>query len=87
MENTLEDQPNFGVFNHDQTVFIVTSSADILYVDTKTGKEIDMDDAEKIGCLQNIIQDDEYFYILANKRESRLGYYLLKVAINDPYPT
>lgn len=33
LENTLDDYPRFGVFNKDQTKFIVTSSMDILYVD------------------------------------------------------
>lgn len=56
------------MFNHDQTVFIVTSNRDILYVDTKSEIEIDLDDQEGIGCIQNILQDDEYFYVLANKR-------------------
>ena len=35
LDNKLEDQPKFGVFNDDQTKFIVTSSMDILYVDMR----------------------------------------------------
>ena len=49
--NTLDDQPRFGVFNKDQTKFIVTSSMDILFVDTKSGKEIDLDDREEISAI------------------------------------
>ena len=74
------------MFNHDQTVFIVTSNRDILYVDIKKEIEIDLDDKEGISSIQNIIQDDQYFYVLANKRDMRLGFYLFKIFINDPYP-
>jgi len=84
IQNKLEAQPNFGIFNHNQTKFIVTSSEDILYCDMKKSLEIDLDERENISSLQNIIQDNKYFYILANKKESRLGMYLLKVNINDP---
>lgn len=44
LENKLDDQPKFGVFNSDQTKFIVTSSMDILYVDIERQIEIDIDD-------------------------------------------
>lgn len=84
MESPLEDTPNFGIFNTDQTIFIVTSSKDILYVDMRNGNEIDLDDREEVSALQNIITDNEYFYVLANKKEKRLGYYLFKVNILNP---
>ena len=84
MNNELGDTPNFGIFNNDQSIFIVTSSKDLLYVDTRNGLEIDLDDREEVSNLQNIITDDEYFYVLANKKEKRLGYYLFKVNVYDP---
>lgn len=57
---------------------------DILYVDIKSGKEIDLDDREEISAIQNIITDDNHFYVLANKKEARLGYYLFSVNLNNP---
>ena len=63
---------------------MLTSACDILYVDMKTKKEIDFDDQEGIGGLQNIIVDDKYFYVLANKRHGRLGYYLLLINVDNP---
>jgi len=39
--------------------------------------EIDYDDKESISVIQNIITDDRYFYVLANKKDGKLGYYLL----------
>ena len=50
----------------------------------RNGHEVDLDQREDVSCLQNIITDDEYFYVLANKKEKRLGYYLFKVNIMDP---
>jgi hypothetical protein len=58
----------------------VTSSKDVLFVDmgSETNKiEIDYDDKESISVIQNIITDDRYFYVLANKKDGKLGYYLL----------
>ena len=85
LENKLEDYPRFGVFNADQTKFIVTSSMDILYVDTTKHLEIDLDDRENISSIQNILAGDSYFYVLANKKDARLGYYLFSVSIDEPH--
>lgn len=79
-ENPLEDQPLFGVFDAEQTKFIVTSAKDVLFVDMESMPnkvEIDYDDKESISVIQNIITDDRYFYVLANKKDGKLGYYLL----------
>ena len=84
-ENELNDQPKFGQFNRNQTKFIITSAADILYVDIKQKLEIDIDDREGISQIQNIIADNDNFYVLANKRNSKLGYFLLTVSIDQPH--
>ena len=57
---------------------------DILYVDIERSIEIDIDDQEEISAIQNIISDEHNFYILANKKESRLGYFLLSISIDNP---
>ena len=62
----------------------MTSSQDVLYVDVKKGLEVDFDDKEEISSIQNIIADDKYFYVLANKKSHKLGYYLLQIEINNP---
>ena len=43
-----------------------------------------MDEREEISNLQNIISNDSHFYVLANKKSGKLGYYLFDVDINDP---
>jgi hypothetical protein len=83
-DNTLEALPKFGVFNTDQTKFIITSSEDILFVDTTKQLEIDLDHREDISSIQNIIADKNYFYCLANKKDARLGFYLFSVNMDDP---
>jgi hypothetical protein len=62
----------------------VTSPQDILYVDLQSRLEVDLDDQEEISAIQNIITDDRYFYVLANKKEHKLGYYLLMVDSQRP---
>jgi hypothetical protein len=89
LENPLSDQPNFGRFSKDQRKFIVTSAHDILYVnlDEKVAerREIDFDDKEEVGALQNILASETHFFVLANKKEGKLGYFLFKIDINDPH--
>lgn len=46
--------------------------------------EIDIDEIEKVSDILNITCDDTYFYILSNKKEGILGYYLLMIEIEDP---
>ena len=70
------------MFNDDQTKFIVTSALDILYVDITTGHEIDLDEREDISAIQNIVTDHSHFYVLANKKDGRLGYYLFAIDID-----
>jgi hypothetical protein len=34
--------------------------------------------------VESVLADDKSFYVLANKREGNLGYYLLKINIENP---
>ena len=45
---------------------------------------MDIDERENISEILNILADDTYFYILANKKNDITGYYLLMIEINDP---
>ena len=74
----------FGVFNLDQTKCILTSFDDVLYIDLETGDERDIDATESISDILNVVADERYFYVLANKKHDLLGYYLLLVDIADP---
>lgn len=62
----------------------MTSSLDILYVNIDWKYEVDFDDKEDISNIENILADDDHFYVLANKKEGRLGYYLLQIEVESP---
>ena len=47
-------------------------------------KEIDIDDQENIQMVEAVQASEKYFYVLANKKEGNLGYYLLKIDIENP---
>lgn len=38
--------------------------------------EVDLDDELNIGGIKSICVDDAHFYILANKLDKKLGFYL-----------
>ena len=78
------DPPSFGIFNEDQSICIITSRKDILFVNLNTSLEVDIDEQENISDILNIVGDDKYFYVLANKKDNFLGYYLLMVDIDKP---
>lgn len=47
-------------------------------------RELDIDEKENIGCLQNIVADETHFYVLANKKDHKLGYYLFMIDLQNP---
>ena len=55
-------------------------------VDFKTKQEIDLDELFGIGLIKEIIhdEDDKVFYILANKFEERLGFFVIRMSQEDP---
>ena len=80
----LKDKPHFGIFDLEQRKFIITSDEDALYVDMDKKEEINLDDQEGISSIQNIVADKSTFYILANKRDNRLGIYIFSMDMNNP---
>lgn len=63
---------------------MITSNTDTLLVDLKTGQEVDIDELESISAIQNIMFYKGFFYIIANKKQSRLGFFLLSVNSKRP---
>ena len=64
----------------------MSSQTDGLYIDLKKGKEIDIDEAFNITDIKSIIYDDEEqeFYLLANRNNGIIGFFLMKFSIYDP---
>ena len=47
-------------------------------------QEFDIDEETKISCIKAVTSDNESFYVLANKWNGKLGYYILKINQKDP---
>lgn len=55
-----------------------------LHEDDPKKKEIDIDDRTGVSHIKSCMGDESYFYILANKKEGKLGFYLLRFDLNNP---
>lgn len=85
----MADIPKFGVFNAEQTCFVVTSKEAVWFVNTTTKKQVDLGHREEVTDIENVTvstKNDEFF-VLANKSAGKLGYYLFRVKIDDPEAT
>ena len=69
-----------------QDIMIIASNDDGIYKDIKKGIEIDLDDKFNIGNIKEIIHDEEdhVFYILANKFDEKLGFFIIRMDEHDP---
>lgn len=67
-------------------MMVISSPDDGVYIDLNERSEIDLDDKFNIGCIKEIIHDQEdgVFYILANKYDEKLGFFLLRMDDKDP---
>lgn len=77
-ESNLNCQPEFVVFNEDQRIVMIASFYDVIWLNLNTQKEIDIDNDYNIGDIRSIINIDNIFYILANKSNKHIGYFLIE---------
>ena len=66
---------------------VAASPEDGIYVNLDKQQEEDLDELYNIGCMKEIIHDEEegVFYILANKFDEKLGLFILKMKDEDPH--
>jgi hypothetical protein len=83
MNNYLNDPPSFGIFSVDQKKCVVTSINDVLLIDLENKLELDIDEKENIKDILNIHADEQYFYVITNKKNGVLGYYVFMINLND----
>ena len=58
---------------------------DVLYCDINNPEaETDLDEELNISAIENITVDEENFYILSNKKNHKLGFYLFQVKQSNP---
>ena len=65
---------------------MTASQEDGLYVDTSKHFEYDLDDKYEISVIKEIVYDeeDQLFYLLANKYMEKLGFFVLKIKEGSP---
>lgn len=80
-------QPQFFLPNDNQDIFVIASPDDGIYLNLHDEVEVDIDNEYQIANIKQIIYDheDNMFYILSNKYEEKLGFFVLKVNEQDPY--
>jgi hypothetical protein len=83
-QNRLEYTPQLLSFSPDQNKCIVASNSEAIYVDINNFQEIDLDEMEELESIQNCTCDGKYFYLMANKKERKLGYYILRLDLDKP---
>ena len=72
--------------NLKQDVMVISSQEDGIYKDMRNGTEIDLDEKFNIGIIKEIIHDDEdeCFYLVANKYDEKLGFFIVRMSDSDP---
>lgn len=65
---------------------MVSDPEDAVWYDHSTGNEQDIDELFEVDLVKEIVLDGEdgHFYFLANKRQGRLGYYLIRFDAKNP---
>ena len=84
-KNELGRQPEFFNPNCNQTIFICASPIDGLYIDVQNKTEYDIDEGFDVKEIREIIydEDESCFYILTNKFQEKLGFFVLQFYEND----
>ena len=69
-----------------QYVAIIASADDGIFYNFKSDKYVDLDEEFKMSNIAQMIYDQEErkFYLLANKYNEKLGFYLIQFDENDP---
>jgi len=66
---------------------LVASQEDCIYINMKDQVEVDIDRNYSVSAIKEIIHDNEdgVFYMLANKFEDKLGFFVFTIQEKDPY--
>lgn len=65
---------------------MIASPTDAIYYDSSKNIDIDLDQEFKVDLIKQIVYDEEdnVFYILANKYEEKLGFFIIKINEHNP---
>lgn len=85
-KEVLTKQPEFFLMDDKQHCAVIASQEDGIYINLENDEQTDLDKLYKISNIKEIIYDQEesYFYILANKFDDKLGFFILRINQEDP---
>ena len=65
---------------------MLASQSDGIWINKKNNTEIDIDQEFDISDIKSLLYDeeDQVFYLLANRKKGIIGFYLMKFPVNDP---
>lgn len=80
-------QPVFFRANNHQDILLVASQEDCIYINLRDKLEVDIDKTYSVSAIKEIIYDyeDHEFYILANKLQELLGFFVFTIKEEDPH--
>lgn len=80
-------QPVFFRTNNSQDIMLVASQEDCIYINLESDIEVDADNQYSVSAIKEIIYDyeDGVFYILSNKFQEKLGFFVFTIQEKDPY--
>ena len=83
----LKATPQHFVCNEQQEQFLISNSINCLYLDINSFREVDIDKEYSMSQFKTIYFDseDNQIYILSNKVDGQLGFFVLKISSNDPF--
>ena len=85
-EEAFEKPAQFFIMNENQDCILIANNVQSIHYNLKTDELIDFDLAlniQELKCV-TIDKDSDSFYILANKMESQLGFFLFKIKYDKP---
>jgi hypothetical protein len=63
---------------------MIASQYDVIWLNLDNSKEIDIDNEFNICEIKKIYYHDHKFYILTNKSQKKIGFYLIEFDEKDP---
>lgn len=80
----LDEQPESFIFNDDQTACVIATTRNSRMIDFGNAQDHDLAQLFGISQIKSVLYFEGHFYIMANKRDQRLGFYLLRIPQADP---
>ena len=80
----LNCSPDYFVLNKEQNIVMVANKYDTIQINLKADTEWDIGSEFGIGLVKQIIYYKNFFYVISNKVNRKIGYFLLKINEVNP---